>query len=217
MTSTPEPPPLSEPPPSNRRAFLRKIPRDLISMAVAIAVVLVARSSLANHYVVPSGSMLPTVRIGDRVLVDKTAYGLRLPLANGYLIERAGPARGDVIVLESPDSGIVLLKRVVALPGDTVAVRDGRVSIDGHVAPIHERLGAVEEELDGRSHPVDIARYGGPDFGPVVVPRGRYLVLGDNRGDSRDGRAFGFVARGAILGRAERVYFRDGGLSWVDL
>jgi signal peptidase I len=192
------------------------VPRDLVSIAAAAAIVLFARASFADHYRVPSGSMLPTVEIGDRVLVDKSAYGLRLPLTSTYLVELDAPAPGDVVVLESPETGIVLLKRVVGVPGDSVAVRDGQVFVDGRPVPLLARHDGVHEALGKTPHPVSIGA-GGPDFGPVRVPAGRYLVLGDNRGGSHDGRSFGFVERRAILGRAERIYLRDGGLSWIDL
>ena len=207
--------PSSTAPPARSSSRCR-IPRDLVSIAAAGAIVLLSRGTLADHYRVPSGSMLPTVEVGDRVLVDKSAYGLRLPLTSTYLIELDAPARGEVVVLESPETGIVLLKRVVGVPGDSVAVRDGQVFIDGRAVPLLAEGGARYEALGARPHPVAIGT-GGPDFGPVAVPAGRYLVLGDNRDGSHDGRAFGFVERRAILGRAERVYLRDGGLSWIDL
>jgi signal peptidase I len=201
---------------ASRRGSARRLPRDLLSVAAASMVVLTARATLADHYSVPSGSMLPTVHIGDRVLVDKSAYGLRVPLTSTYLLERGGPARGDVVVLESPETGIVLLKRVAAVPGDRVEVRDGQVWLSGVAVPLVTRGGALQEALGAEPHPVAIFA-GGPDFGPTVIPRDRYLVLGDNRDGSHDGRSFGLVERRAILGRAERVYLRDGSPSWIDL
>ena len=174
-------------------------------------------SSLADHYTVPSGSMQPTVQIGDRVLVSKAAYGVRLPLSDGYLVRGDEPQRGDVVVLEAPDTGIVLLKRVIALPGDRVEVRGGQVLIDGKPSDVHVE-GSVElEQLEGgRVHTVALGD-GGPDYGPVAVPSDRYLVLGDNRGNSRDGRFFGLVRRDALLGRVNGVYFRDGSFHWIAL
>src|SRR5437868_15267417 len=103
----------------------RRVLRELSSVLAAAAVALVARSSFADHYVVPSGSMLPTVELQDHVVVSKLAYGVHLPLVPGYVAHFAGPARGDVVVLAAPDTGITLLKRVVAVPGDRVTVRDG--------------------------------------------------------------------------------------------
>jgi signal peptidase I len=191
--------------------------RELVTACVALAIVVSARSSLADHYFVPSGSMLPTVEPDDHVFVDKLAYGLRLPLLDGYAVHFAPPQRGDVVVLLSPDDGIVLLKRVVGVPGDRVAVVDGTLVIDGQSMPVVERRGASIEELGAMEHAITLAAGGGPDFGPIRIPSGRYLVLGDNRGDSRDGRYFGLVARDAIFGRAEGVILRHGAPTWVGL
>jgi signal peptidase I len=196
----------------------RSLPRDVLSVLAASAVVLVARASFADHYQVPSGSMEPTVAVGDQICVNKAAYGLRVPASQTYLLEGAGPARGDVVVLASPADGEVLLKRVVAVPGDVVAVSAGRVAIDGQQAPLKEDGdGGVTEELGGREHALSTAFGGGPDFGPTLVPEGSYLVLGDNRGNSRDGRFFGWVPRGAILGKAEAVCLHRGKLVWQGL
>jgi signal peptidase I len=191
--------------------------RDVASVLAAAAIALSARSSLADHYVVPSGSMEPTVHVGDRIFVDKLAYGVRIPLADVYAIDGTEPARGDVVVLASPEDATVLLKRVVAVPGDVVRVVDGRVSIDGVSAPIVERDGGLVEELGAATHAVDLDSGGGPDFGPVRVPPRRFLVLGDNRGNSKDGRFFGLVDRDAIKGRAARVFARDGRMAWIGL
>ena len=156
--------------------------RSFVQLAVFVAVSFVVRASFADHYRVPSGSMEPTVHVGDHVIVNKAAYGIRLPATTKYVVRLAEPARGDVVVLEGvEDPPIVLLKRVAAVGGDVVEVRDGWVFIDGALS-------------DDRAH-------GGPDFGPARVPDGHVLVLGDNRGNSRDGRTFGFVSNDRVLGR----------------
>lgn len=190
--------------------------RTLASIAVASSVALVARASFADHYTVPSGSMEPTVHVADRVLVRKCAYGLRVPMTERYLVRFEGPRRGDVVVLESPQTPMVLLKRVVAVGGDRVQVRDGHVEyLDGGgtaTAP-----DARTERLDGRSHALSLDDGAGPDFGPVTVPAGQLLVLGDNRGNSNDGRFFGFVRADAVLGRAEGIFSRGGHLTWSPL
>lgn len=196
-----------------RRSFLR----DLVPVFTAVAVVLVARSSFADHYRVPSGSMEPTVQIDDHICVNKLAYGLRVPTTNRYLVLGTQPARGDVVVLTSPRDGEVLLKRVVAVPGDVVEVSGGRVWLAGVEEPVRTVDGALREDLDGRWHPVRLDDGGGPDFGPVTVPPDHFLVLGDNRGGSLDGRIFGWVARSAILGRAEAVCARGGLPTWKSL
>jgi signal peptidase I len=199
--------------PPRRRSFLR----DLLPALAACAVVFVARSSFADHYRVPSSSMEPTVQVGDQICVNKAAYGLRLPASQTYVAHAAAPTRGDVVVLASPVDGEVLLKRVVAVPGDLVEVKDGRIALGGRFTPVHVQDGALVEELDGRAHEVGDEFGGGPDFGPTRVPEGRFLVLGDNRGNSKDGRFFGWVERDAILGRAVAVCLRDGGLTWQSL
>jgi len=194
---------------SKRSSFLRTV----LQVGSAAAVALTARASLADHYRVPSGSMEPTVHIGDHIVVSKAAYGLRVPLTDTYLIHFAAPARGDVVVIEPPDDvaktavdadviGSVLLKRVVAVEGDLVEVRDGHVHIDGR------EIAEARISLDAG---------GGPDLGPVRVPHGKVLLLGDNRGNSRDGRSFGWVDRERVLGRAVRVVARDGSLSLLPL
>lgn len=194
---------------SKRSSFVRTV----VQVAAAGLVALTARASLADHYKVPSGSMEPNVHVGDHIVVAKAAYGLRLPLTDTYVLHFAKPARGDVVVIEPPDAesrhatedgviGAVLLKRVVAVEGDLVEVRDGHVKIDGRPAP------EATLSLDAG---------GGPDLGPVRVPAGKVLLLGDNRGNSRDGRTFGFVDREHVLGRAFAVVARDGHVAYEPL
>jgi signal peptidase I len=196
----------------------RSLPRDLVTLLGGAAIVLVARASFADHYEVPSGSMEPTVAVGDQICVNKMAYGLRVPASQRYLVEGRGPARGDVVVLASPSDGEVLLKRVVGIPGDVVEVSAGRVTVDGTPARVREEEdGGMVEELGGRRHALSTEFGGGPDFGPTRVPPEEYLVLGDNRGNSRDGRTFGWVARGGILGRAVAVCLHEGKPAWKPL
>jgi len=182
-----------------------RLVRPWVPALIAVSVLLCTRSSIADHYVVPSGSMEPTVLTGDRIVVDKLAYGLRVPLTNLRVSEGSEPARGDVIVVASPETGIILLKRIAAVPGDMVEVIGGRVWIDG--SPLLSDLGES----------ISLERGGGPDLSRRRIPEGQYLLLGDNRGDSRDGRIFGLVDRGAILGRAVAVYARDGTPTWLGL
>jgi len=171
--------------------------RGVLQVAAIAAIALTARASFADHYRVPSGSMEPTVHTGDHIVVAKAAYGLRVPLTDAYLVRFSHPARGQVVVLESPENGNVLLKRVVAVAGDQVEVRDGHVLLDGR--PIDEPWASLESG-------------GGPDFGPVRVPTGKLLVLGDNRGNSHDGRALGWIDESGVLGRAFAIVSRDGRL-----
>jgi signal peptidase I len=160
--------------------------------------------------------MEPTVHAGDRLVVFKTAYDLRVPFSDRVIAQVGDPSRGDVVVLDSPEQDLLLLKRIVAVPGDRVAVHSGQVWIDGEPVPIDPEEGALVEKL-GDEHGVFLEQGGGPDLSSTLVPHDHYLVLGDNRGDSHDGRSFGLVSRGAIRGRAARVYFSQGEFDWRGL
>lgn len=181
-----------------------------------VLLVLAARSTLADHYHVPSGSMEQALLPGDHVLVDKSAFGWRVPFTGYELVEGDRARPGDVVIFDSPADEVRLIKRVVAVGGQHVAVRRGRVFIDGRAltvpgVPAVERYGPKRIELR-------LDHGGGPDFGPVEVPVGAVLVLGDHRGNSRDGRAFGFVPEDALYGRARGVFWRTGeGPTWRPL
>jgi signal peptidase I len=198
------------------RSKPRRIARELGVIAAFALVLMSARSSLADHYTVPTGSMLPTIELDDRIVVNKAAYGLHVPFTTTYVTRFDGPQVGDVVVLDSPEEAKVLLKRVVGVPGTRVEVRGGQICIDDQPAPVEQRAGGLYERLGGVLHQVRLTNDGGPDYGPVTIPEGRYLVMGDNRGDSHDGRSFGLVSREAILGRAMGVFWR-GGPAWDGL
>jgi len=195
---------------------LRQILRANASVLVVIAIIAVARGSLADHYVVPTGSMEPTLMPGDRVLVNKTSYGWRLPYTGVELGGDAPPERGDVVIFDSPENGTRLVKRVVAVAGDVVAVREGRLFVNGEAlsdpgSPGVERFPRGEIQLS-------LLYGGGPDLKPTEVPTGRLLMMGDARGNSRDGRIFGFVEEQAVYARALRVFYRSGdGFVWKPL
>ncbi len=188
---------------------------ELAQCLLLLAGIVVARSSLANHYTIPSGSMEPTLMPGDRVIVDLTAYGVSLPFTRLDVFPGKSAAPGDVVVFPAPDGGTRLIKRVVAVAGDRVSVTEGHLTINGRP----QAVDATHEQL-GRHAPfsLDLSRGGGPDLKEVVVPAGKVLVMGDARGNSRDGRAFGWVDQDALYGRATRVIYRSGeGLGWQAL
>jgi signal peptidase I len=180
----------------------------------------VFRSAVADWNVVPTGSMQPTIRIGDRILVDKLAYDIRLPLTHVSLRHLADPQRGDIVVLDSPAAHERLVKRVIGTPGDEVAMRGNVLFINGHAASYAaSHYQGVHDDLRDPAH-YEIERYGTlrhairlsdvrpspvSTFGPVHVPPGQYLLLGDDRDNSMDSRYFGFFPRDAIVGRAYRV------------
>jgi len=191
--------------------------REAISIGGFALALFAARSTLADHYYVPTGSMIPSVSIGDRLLVNKLAYSLRIPFSDLVVIKRHQPERGDVVVLRSPENGVTLLKRVAAVPGDEVVVTDGRLWINGRPIPIAQEGDSLIERLGQAAHPVLFTPDGGPGFGPVHLGPDEYLMLGDNRGASHDGRAFGLVEGKAILGKALGVWMRDGRPGWHSL
>lgn len=198
------------PSPSRARGWLR---REALPLAVLLLLMLVARSSFANHYSVPSGSMEPTLVPGDRVFVDMTAYGVRVPFTDLALVDRGVPQPGDVVIFRSPADGTRLVKRVVAVGGQRVDLVDGHLSIDGRPLA-DDAAGDVERYGDVRAR-LGLDAGGGPDIRDLRVPDGQVLVLGDHRGRSADGRYFGFVAAKSIYGQARGVFWRSGeGPGW---
>lgn len=197
----------------------RKIPLwrgEWATFAVMILLLTLARTSLANHYQVPSGSMEPTLMPGDRVAVNMLAYGLRVPFTDIELIDRGEPRPGDVVVFKSPTDGTRLIKRVVAVSGDTVALVDGRLWIDGK--PLYGIDANDIEHFGARDVHLNLRDGGGPDIAPAVIPKGMALVLGDHRGNSADGRFFGLVPLKSLYGKASAVYYRSGeGFGWTRL
>lgn len=190
------------------RRVLRWLRAEALPLLVMLLLLTAARSSFANHYQVPSGSMQPTLMPGDRVVVDMTAYGLRVPFTNIDLVDRATPGRGEVVVFDSPADGIRLIKRVVALGGDHVDVINGRLWIDGE--PMHAPGLPAAERFDARLARLNLADGGGRDIHGLVVPQGQVLVMGDHRGASFDGRYFGLVPESEFYARAVAVYWRRG-------
>jgi len=178
------------------------------------------RSAVADWNVVPTGSMQPTIEIGDRIVVDKAAYDLRLPFTHVSLVHRADPQRGDIVVLDSTAAGERLVKRVIGVPGDQVALVQNHLYVNGKAADYrYTQVSGIRDDREdpalyavedsgGRPHTVlwSIAAQGHTrDFGPVTVPTDQYLLLGDNRDNSADSRYFGFFPRNEITGRATRV------------
>lgn len=170
------------------------------------------RSVVADWNTVPTGSMKPTILEGDRILVDKLAYDLRLPFSHISLMKLGEPKRGDIVIFDSEKAAKRLVKRVIGLPGDVVGMKGNRLYLNGRWVDYHTLQqsvagSVVEEGLSGHRHPIRLQWRPSPlaDFGPVTVPKGHYLVLGDNRDRSADSRVIGFVPRNEIVGRSARV------------
>jgi signal peptidase I len=202
--------------------MLKKVWRDNKGLVAFLVLMVLFRSAIADWNVVPSGSMLPTIREGDRIFVDKMAYDLRVPLTHIVLVHLHDPQRGDIVTIDSSAAHELLVKRLIAVPGDVVAMRDNVLVVNGvpaayasaHVAPLPADAQMpgryLTERFDGVSHLVRLtpeAPSPRSSFGPVVVPPGEYLMLGDNRDDSADSRYFGFFPRSELMGRTRRVAF----------
>lgn len=204
----------ARPPFAHRAAHWLK--KEALPLLVMLGLLAAARDTLANHYVVPSGSMQPTLEPGDRVVVDMRAYGLRVPFTGRTVIAAGVPQRGEVAVFDSPADGVRLIKRVVAVAGDRVDVHDGHLSINGQ--PLQRGSDADAEQFGTRTAQLLLDMGGGPDVDALVVPPGKLLVMGDHRGNSFDGRFFGFVDADKVYGKAVAVYYRRGdGFEWQHL
>jgi signal peptidase I len=202
-----------------------------------ILIVFLLRSFVFEPFKIPSGSMIPTLLVGDYILVNKYAYGIRLPVINMKIIDVGSPQRGEVMVFRYPeDPSLDYIKRVVGLPGDKVEYRDKRLTINGETMPVTRASDYLHkdriqyskqyiETLNGVQHPILLD----DDAPPYVaypkqfqfrdnciynssgvtctVPPGRYFMMGDNRDSSSDSRVWGFVPEENIVGRAFFIWF----------
>lgn len=189
-----------------------------------VFVVLILRSFIAEPFRIPSGSMMPTLLIGDFILVNKYTYGIRLPVLNNKIVEMNEPKRGDVVVFRYPKQPkIDYIKRVVGLPGDRVAYYDKKVYINGKLAK-PQSLGTYQgvgqganmtgaehlvEDLMGVEHSILIQNGQSTVQGVFIVPEGRYFVMGDNRDNSNDSRYWGTVPEENLVGKAFFIW-----MSW---
>lgn len=189
---------------------------------LAVVVILPLRSAVADWNDVPSASMWPTILEGDRIFVDKLAYGLRLPFTKTWLNEGDAPERGDIITFASPKDGTRLVKRIVGIPGDRISMSGNHLQVNGEPVeyePLDEtegeplgngepvRMVVALEGLPGRSHEVAFTEgiFSRNAFDEIVVPEGEYFFLGDNRDQSFDSRYMGLVQREHIYGRVTHV------------
>lgn len=180
------------------------------TLTLFIGLAFLIRGSLIEPFKIPSGSMIPTLQIGDRILVSKLSYGIRLPFYTPFVYQYSSPKRGEIIVFTRPDevrttedeSAINLIKRVIAVENETVEVRDAKVYING-------------KELE---EPYARWTNGGPpegNFGPATVPPGHIFMMGDNRDHSRDSRFWEnpFLETWRVKGRALFVYWNFNSLN----
>ena len=193
------------------------------SLFPVLLIVLVFRSFLFEPFKIPSGSMIPTLLVGDFIVVNKFSYGIRLPVLNKKIIDIGEPERGDVVVFRYPkDTSVNFIKRAIGLPGDTIAYRDKQLFINGE--KVEEtaagRFGSSDvkcttpavdaslfwEQLGNANHNILLHDRSGSRNGQWVVPEGHYFMMGDNRDRSNDSREWGFVPEENILGRAVGIW-----------
>ncbi len=193
------------------------------SLFPVLLIVLLFRSFLFEPFKIPSGSMIPTLLIGDFILVNKFAYGLRLPVLNSKFMEVSEPKRGDVVVFRYPvDPGVNFIKRLVGLPGDTIVYRDKKLFINGDPVELESQgvfssnevkcttprsdAERYAEQLGEVSHDILLHHGSGSRDGQWVVPEGHYFMMGDNRDRSNDSREWGFVPEANLMGRAVGIW-----------
>ncbi len=201
---------------------------------IAAVVALFIRQFVVEAFKIPSGSMIPTLTIGDHLLVNKFIYGPRIPFTDSRLFTWKEPKRGDIIVFKFPqDESKNFIKRVIGVPGDKIQIIHGRLTINDQVvsqsptAPpedatveagqswgkpmlYDEQLGTVQHAIQYFHDQKD------ENFGPKTVPQDSVFVMGDNRDNSQDSRFWGFVKENKILGRALIIYWSwDGDDRWV--
>lgn len=198
------------------------------SILAAVLIATSFKSAIADWNDVPTGSMKPSILVGDRVLINKLSYSFKVPYTTWHIAWWGTPAHGDIVVFYSPADGKRLIKRVIGLPGDKVELLNNKLYINGKALD-YSRIEGISsgltdfvredhyvylfENLVGKHHPIMISGSNSPfdSFDPVVVPEGKFFMMGDNRDNSADSRFFGFVDLNQVLGRATTIVLsRDG-------
>ena len=213
------------------RAVQEKVqrPRDPViieysrSLFPVLLIVLLFRSFLFEPFKIPSGSMIPTLLVGDFIVVNKFSYGLRLPVLNKKILSLGEPERGDVVVFRYPvDPSVNFIKRLIGLPGDTITYRNKELFVNGESLSKQENGRYTSEEVKCSTPRADAIRFhetvgdiehdillherSGSRNGQWVVPEGHFFVMGDNRDRSNDSREWGFVPEENMMGRAVGIW-----------
>ncbi|HEX9113137.1 MAG TPA: signal peptidase I [Nitrospirota bacterium] len=203
---------------------------------IAAVVALFIRQFVVEAFKIPSGSMIPTLTIGDHLLVNKFIYGPRIPFTDSRIFTWQEPKRGDIIVFKYPENETKnFIKRVVGLPGDKIEIKNGKLFIndqpvpvtdkgvyeggegEGMSSPYYPKPRLLQEQLGAVKHQIlYLHDQSGYNFGPVLVPKDSVFVMGDNRDNSQDSRVWGFVRENKILGKALVIYWSwDGDGRWL--
>ena len=179
------------------------------AIGTALVLALFIRTFIVQAFKIPSGSMIPTLQIGDHILVNKLAYGVRMPLWSHYLLQFKNPQRGDVVVFIFPEDRTKdFIKRVIGVAGDSVEIRGKKIYVNGQ--PIDDPHAYFDR--DDASGGIQIR----DDYGPKRVPENHIFVMGDNRDKSYDSRFWGFVDLDDVKGKAFLIYWSwDGSDRWI--
>ena len=191
-----------------------------------LLVVLVVRSFVIEPFRIPSGSMIPTLKVGDFILVNKYAYGLKLPFINLPITQGDKPKRGEIVVFVPPDKNAYFIKRVIGLPGDKIEYINKIIYVNGkemkqtllaELPPLNPIYRVVEEHLDEKQHQSQMyINIPANNYETTVAPE-HYFLMGDNRDNSLDSRSWGQIKNNDIVGRALAVWMNwQGGLRWPD-
>ncbi len=171
------------------------------AICIAILLALFIRTFVVQAFKIPSGSMLPTLLIGDHLLVNKFIYGVKVPFSGTVLVPLKTPQQGDVVVFRFPkDRSIDYIKRVIGAPGDSVEIKDKKVFVNGKAIEDPHAHSSSASLLSGSASPRD-------NLGPILVPEGHIFVMGDNRDNSYDSRFWGFVDQKDVRGKAFILYW----------
>lgn len=183
---------------TKRKGIIREYAEAIL---IAVILALFIRTFVIQAFKIPSGSMIPTLLVGDHILVNKFIYGVKIPFIRKTIISLTRPKRGDVIVFIYPkDRSKDFIKRVIGMEGDTVSIVDKKVHINGKPFDdpygVHNDIFIFPERIEPRDN-----------FGPVTVPKNAVFVMGDNRDNSRDSRFWGFVNLKDVKGKAFIIYW----------
>ncbi len=186
---------------SNKKSNKSTVREYTEAIVIAVILALFIRSFVVQAFKIPSGSMLPTLQIGDHLLVNKFIYGVKFPMNGKVLIPWKNPERDDIVVFRFPkDRSIDYIKRVVGVAGDTVEIKDKQLYINGKATTNPHARFTTNNIMKASAGPRD-------NMGPIKVPEGKIFVMGDNRDNSYDSRFWGFVPLKDVLGKAFILYW----------
>lgn len=187
-------------------------PQALVTFFAPILIIMMVRWLLFEPFVIPSGSMIPTLLVHDHIFVNKLSFGIKVPFGKSFIVQWAHPKRGDVVVFRFPDNPEVFyVKRILAVGGDEIAVENGKVIVNGEALsqeplPIEENFEYFRE----KHYTIRYLNHDGSNFPPTKIPEHSFFVIGDNRDQSNDSRFWGVVPEENLIGRAKLIWLACG-------